>query len=149
MICAALLLGMLAANAPIWAESKDRITVDDVQAELSEAYTAIGKFTLQERDDALSAVDDTLIRIDGEIDLLEQRARQNWADMSQAARNRTTAVMLRLRIRRNRLGEMYGALRFGADAAWNDLTIGLTRAWQDLEAAWDDAVDDANTNSEM
>jgi len=149
MICAALLSGMLAANAPIWAESKDRITVDDVQAELSEAYTAIGKFTLQERDDALSAVDDTLIRIDGEIDLLEQRARQNWADMSQAARNRTTAVMLRLRIRRNRLGEMYGALRFRADAAWNDLTIGLTRAWQDLEAAWDDAVDDANTNSEM
>lgn len=148
LIYAAALSGMFAANAPVWAESDDQITVDDVQDELSEAYDEIARYSAQERDDALTALDNTLRRIDDQIEVLEQRARQNWANMSQAARDRTTVALQELRARRNRLAQTYGALTHGADAAWDELVFGVTRAWEDLEAAWDDAVNDANINSE-
>jgi hypothetical protein len=148
-IAGALLVGMMAANGPLWAQSNGRITVDEIQSELSEAYATIARYTLQERDNALSAVKNTLGQIDDEIEVLEQRARENWADMSDAARERTAETLQDLRARRNRLGEMYGALSHGTDAAWGELVSGLTRAWEAFAKSWEDAVENANASSEM
>lgn len=44
---------------------------------------------------------------------------------------------------------MYGALSHGIDAAWGELVNGLTRAWEAFEKSWEDAVENANANSEM
>ena len=139
----------LAGHGMAWAQSGEPITIDDVQAELSDAYDAIGRYSVQERDEALEAAGASLKRIDSEIKVLENRARENWAKMSEAARERTSEALDELRSRRNRLGEMYGAMTHGADAAWDDLVLGFTNAWDDLSAAWTDAVDDANSNMDM
>lgn len=143
----ALSIGLM-AHGMAWAQSDDPITIDDVQAELSDVYTAIARYSVQERDEALEAAETLLDRIDAEIDVLENRARENWADMSQAARDKTSGALHDLRSRRNRLGEMYGAMTRGADSAWDEMVYGLGRAWDELKAAWTVAVDDANNNTE-
>ena len=137
------------AHGVAWAKSNEPITIEDVQAELSDVYSAIAQYSVQERDEALDAAEQSLDRIDAEIEILENRARENWAEMSQAARDRTSDALQDLRARRNRLGEMYGAMTHGADAAWDELIIGFTRAWDELKAAWTVAVEDANSNSDM
>jgi hypothetical protein len=139
----------LVGHGIAWAQSNEPITIDDVQAELSDVYGAIARYSLQERDEALDAAEQSLDRIDAEIDVLENRARENWEDMSQAARDRTSAALQDLRARRNRLGEMYGAMTHGTDAAWDELVAGFTNAWDELSAAWTVAVDDANSNTDQ
>lgn len=139
----------LIAHGMALAQSNEPITIDDVQAELSDVYGTIAGYSLQERDAALDAAEQSLDRIDTEIDVLENRARENWGDMSQAARDRTSAALQRLRARRNRLGEMYGAMTYGTDAAWDELVAGFTNAWDELSAAWTVAVDDANSNTDQ
>ena len=120
-------------------QSGDAASLDDVQAEFAEAFDAIGQYTAQERDAALAALDETLGRIDDQIDQLEQRVRDQWAEMSQAARERTSNALRELRTQRNRLSEAYGALGQGAGDAWGDLVTGVRAGWTELELAWDEA----------
>lgn len=137
------------AHGVAWAQSNEPITIEDVQAELSDVYSAIARYSVQERDEALDAAEQSLDRIDAEIEVLENRARENWAEMSQAARDITSDALQDLRARRNRLSEMYGAMTHGTNAAWDELIIGFTRAWDELKTAWTVAVNDANSNSDM
>jgi hypothetical protein len=146
-IAAAVLAIGMVTHGSAWAQSNEPITIGDVQAELSDVYGAIASYSSQQRDEALDAIGNSLDRIDAEIEVLENRARENWADMSEAAQDRTSAALQELRARRNRLGEMYGAMTQGTDAAWDELISGLGRAWDELNTAWSAAVADANSNT--
>ena len=55
--------------------------------------------------------------------------RENWAEMSDAARETAEARLRDLRQARNRLGERYGALESGASSAWDELKTGFSDAW--------------------
>lgn len=132
---------LLALSPPTWAQSDDDATrLEDVQAEFSEAFDAIGDYSADQRDEALDAIDATLGRIDDRIDDLEQRVRNQWSEMSEATQENTSAALSALRERRNRLSEAFGALSQGAGTAWQDLLAGVRTGWADLERAWDEAA---------
>lgn len=141
------ILGAAEAQQTSESSSDHMIAVEDVQTEISEALDAIGEYSQQERDAAIKTVYDNLERIDAEIDRLEHSARENWADMSQAARDRTSETLRKLHERRNRLSEMYGAMAEGTEAAWGKVVTGVKEAWNELEMAWDAAVTEANMNA--
>lgn len=149
----ALLATSLAVSMPAYAqdasetEMTERITPDEVQAEISEAFAKISDYTVEQRDEALEATRANMKRIDAEFEMLENRARENWADTSQAARDRMSKALQTLRERRNRLSEMYGAMSQGTGSVWDELVSGVGRAWEELEPAWDDAVSEANSDS--
>jgi hypothetical protein len=115
-------------------------SLDEVQAELSEAFDAIGRYSAQERDEAIAALDRTLVRIDAEIERVERRVRNEWSEMSQAARADAAGALRTLRSQRNRLSEARGALAHGVGAAWDDLVDGVRNGWTALESAWDQAA---------
>lgn len=121
-------------------DPQDHKTLDAVQAELSDAFAAIGTYSAAQRDAALSQMQKTLAALDDRIDETEARIRDEWAEMSEATQDRTAAALRALRDRRNRLSETYGALSQGAATAWGDLMAGLSTGWSDLEAAWDEAA---------
>ena len=138
-------LVMCALTSPAMAQQNgDAVTFEDVQKEISKTFEVIGKYTEQQRQDALDAFKASLERIDARIDELEQRVRDNWSSMSQAARDRTAEALRELRVRRNRLSEAYGALQQGTGDAWGQLRQGATRSWSELEKAWDEAEDAAS-----
>lgn len=118
----------------------DRVTAEEVQAELDEAFETIGEYSAEQREEALAAVRETLDEIDSEIARLEQRARENWADMSEATQEQTRETLEELRDRRNRLSEAYGAMRQGTQSAWDEVQEGVASAWSELKDAWDAAV---------
>jgi len=121
-------------------QSEDETSLDEVQAEFSEAFSAVGGYTADQRDAALAEMEATLQRLDEQIDETEARVRREWSEMSEATRERTSDALSALRERRNRLSESYGALSQGTASAWDDLMAGVRSGWTDLEAAWDEAA---------
>ena len=139
---------MCVLTSPAMAQQNaDAVTFEEVQKEISETFEVIGKYTDQQRQEALDAFEASLERIDARINELEQRVRDNWSEMSEAARDRTAEALRELRVRRNRLSESYGALQQGAGDAWGELRQGATRSWSELEKAWDEAEDAASAGN--
>lgn len=64
---------------------------------------------------------EALNRLDAEIERHEQALRENWVEMSDAARETAQARLRDLREARNTLGERYGTLQAGTSDAWDEL----------------------------
>ncbi|MCZ0812139.1 MAG: hypothetical protein ACQEVT_12785 [Pseudomonadota bacterium] len=132
---------------PAAAQDQDALTTtDDVRAEISEAMNAIAAYSEQERDQALAQAREALNRLDAEIARREQALRENWAEMSDAARETAQARVQDLRDARNRLGERYGALQAGASSAWDELKAGFSDAWSTFSESWSAADEDDAAN---
>ncbi|MDZ7752842.1 MAG: hypothetical protein U5S82_14515 [Gammaproteobacteria bacterium] len=121
-------------------------TTDDLRAEVSEAMEAIAEYSAQERDQALTKARETLKQLDAEIERREHALRENWADMSKAAKHTARERLRDLRRARNALGERYGALQAGTSSAWDELKSGFYNAWDAFSEAWS-AADEAPKNN--
>jgi DNA repair exonuclease SbcCD ATPase subunit len=144
---AAAAVALACAGTAAAAQDDDPFTTpEEVRTEISEAMDAIADYSAQERDAALAEAREALDRIDAEIERREQALRENWADMSESARDAARESLRDLREARNRLGERYGALQAGASGAWTELREGFTDAWDAFSGAWDTADEDANGN---
>jgi TolA-binding protein len=134
----------LSAAAPALAQDNAGLmTADEVRAEVSEAMNAIEAYTEQERDEAIAAAGEALDNLDDEIERREQALRENWAQMSDAARETARARLRDLRDARNALGERYGALQTGTSDAWDELLTGFSNAWSAFSDAWNSADEEA------
>lgn len=114
-------------------------TSKEVRAEISEAMDAIGDYSAQQRDEALTRARYALQRFDAEIERREQVIRENWNAMSDEARETATETMQDLRSARNAVGESFGALQAGGADAWDELKTGLSDAWDALSTTWEKA----------
>lgn len=145
--------GVMAAAAiavvavPVLAQDNAGLTTaDEVRSEVSQAMDAIASYTEQERDEALTKAREAMIRLDAEIERREQALRDNWAEMSDAARDTARARLQDLRTARNTLGERLGALEAGASSAWDELKSGFYDAWMAFSDAWNAADEEAPAN---
>lgn len=139
LILAAILATSLAATTvALAAQDQEAATIsaDQVQEEAAQAMQALANYTAQERDQALSAARKAMQQLDQQIDQREDALRDQWADMSTAAREQAKATLAQLRQTRNALGERYGALESGMDSAWNELRDGFTSAYEAVVEAW-------------
>lgn len=139
LILAAILATSLAATTvALAAQDQEAATIsaDQVQEEAAQAMQALANYTAQERDQALSAARKAMQQLDQQIDQREDALRDQWADMSTAAREQAKASLAQLRQTRNALGERYGALESGMDSAWNELRDGFTSAYEAVVEAW-------------
>ncbi|WP_293947698.1 sll1863 family stress response protein [Sneathiella sp.] len=128
-----------AANTSATTSESD-VSVEDVQAKISETFDSISNYTVDQRDEAVESIKETLAELDQEIDELEADARDQWADMSEATREKTSAALVELRKQRNMLGEQFGAMQQGADSTWDDMKAGLADAWAAVKEAWQNVI---------
>lgn len=127
-------------------DNSDMTTSDDVRTEISQAMDAIAAYSEQQSDQALTEAREALNSLDAEIERREQALRENWAEMSDTAREASQERLRDLRQARNRLGERYGALESGASSAWDELKSGFSDAWNAFSEAWTAADEDAANN---
>lgn len=133
IVAAALACAAVPANAQ---DDDGLTTAGEVRGEISEAMDAVADFSEQERDQALTRAREALTQLDAEIERREQTLRENWAEMSDAARETARAQLREIRETRNALGERLGALRAGAGSAWAELKAGFSDAWAAFSEAW-------------
>lgn len=140
----------LAMSSPVAAateqESKS-VDAADVRAEIAESVDAIGAYTAEQRDVAVAAAEKTLADIDNALDRFENSVRENWNELSEEAKAEARTAMENLRQERNKMAERIQALEGGANNTWDGLVEGVSDAWNDLEAVWEDT--DEATNASM
>ncbi|HRP95282.1 MAG TPA: hypothetical protein PL143_03445 [Rhodocyclaceae bacterium] len=115
----------------------DKAMIEDVKRETQELLEALKAYTAEQRDEAVKKTRNALDAMDERIDALETRFAENWATMDEAARERTRAGMKALREQRNRVAEWYGSMKHGTQDAWEDIKQGFSKAYADLQAAWE------------
>lgn len=143
LACAA----MLASGAAVTAQDTEALTTrEEVRTEISEAMDAVAAYGEQERDAALAEARAAFARLDAEIERREHALRENWSEMSQAARETAREQLQDLRAARTRLAERYGALEAGASSAWDELQAGFSDAWTAFSDAWSDADGNSDTS---
>lgn len=137
----------LASATPALAQDDDGLmTTKELKAEISEAMAAVAEYSEQERDQALTTAQEAMTRLDAEIARREQALRENWADMTEAAREEASARMTDLRAARNTLSERYGALKAGTSSAWDELKTGFADAWTAFSGVWTDDTGEGSAN---
>ncbi len=140
IIAASALTGAILFSGAIHAqEANDLVTSEEVKTDISQAMEAVGKYSVQEKDEALAAVREGLQDLDAEIDRREAALRESWDSLEDGARDEYAEAVSDLRAARNHLGERVGALEAGSEDAWGDLTEGFTRAYADFKARWKEA----------
>ena len=60
------------------AATTETVTADEIRSEISEAFDAIGTYSVQQRDEAMARAEETLAEVDAEIDQLEDRT---WGEL--------------------------------------------------------------------
>lgn len=135
------------AVVPAAAQETDAITsAEEVRAEISQAMDAIAAYSEEQGEQAVTEAQAAIDRLDAEIEEREQALREEWAEMSEGARNTARAQLQDLREARNRLGESFGAMQAGTASAWNELKAGFSDAWNDYYRVWSDTEDEAAQN---
>lgn len=118
------------------ADSTKETSRAEVQREVSQAIEAIKGYSIDQRDQALQKARSMLDRLDARIEQLERGIRQNWDEMSETTRNKTSETLSQLRKKRNQLAEWYGSLKHGSGNAWDEIKQGFSDAYSELQAAW-------------
>lgn len=128
------------AFASLAAEPTSATTQDEVKKEVSQAVDTIRSYSVDRRDRALKEARQLLADIDRRIEQREAQLQDRWSKMTAPARERTQALLRKLRAQRNAVSEWYGGLRHSSNNAWDDMKQGFTDAFSELQAAWDEAA---------
>lgn len=142
-VIAVLLFGCLSiAQAQ---SDSDTVTGQQVKKETKELLTTLQQYTVEQRDQAVEEAGQALTKLDRRIDELERRIDDNWAEMTQTARQKARANLQTLRERRNELAEWFGSFKNSSAGAWEQMKKGFSDAYQSMSDSWEKAKREYDT----
>ena len=117
-------------------------SMQDVKKEVSEAADAIKRYSVDQRDAALSKAQTVMDALDDKIDKLEASIHKNWEKMDQATRRQAQAALDNLKMQRKKMVESYVALKHSSAGAWEQVKKGFADSYEDLDDAWQRAKEE-------
>ncbi|MBO6519358.1 MAG: hypothetical protein JJ900_00595 [Rhodospirillales bacterium] len=115
------------------------MSVEQIKEDTSELVTSLKEFGVEQRDEAVDAVEGALDAIDDRIVALETRVDHEWDEMSQAARESARETLRALREERQDVAEWLGGLKNTTGEAWAEVKADFSEAYKDMSEAWDKA----------
>jgi len=117
------------------AQTEPDAGLEDVRTQVAEAMDAIAAYSVAQREAAIAEARAALDAMDAAVAARQQEMREEWAQMTEAAREDANERLAELQSALIGLAERVGTLQAGADSAWNELNGGLVAAWGELSAA--------------
>lgn len=114
----------------------------EMKKEVSEAASAIGDYTIEQKDAAVTKAKEMMDKLDRKTDSLERKLEGNWADMQQASREKYQKSLQELRQRRNQLSEWYGGMKQSSKDAWTEVKKGFSNAYDGVVKAYNDTEEE-------
>ena len=136
-----LLFGFAAVGIAAHHEGQ-KTTASDVQEEAKETYAALQRYTLEQRDEAVSLAREKIEKLDRRIAEMQKTVDQKWQDMSKATQEETRATLDTLRKKREELAEWYGGIRYSSKEAWEDVKKGFADSYDRMQRAFEEARED-------
>lgn len=133
---------LLAATTTVQAAAspEDEASIEQVKRETAELLQSIKSYGAAQRDQAMQEIEIAIVRLDERIEELQARIDKEWDGMSQPAREQARATLRALQDQRIRLAEWYGNLKGSSSSAWNEIKRGFSRAYSDINEAWERAL---------
>ena len=118
----------------------DRTSIEEVKQETRELIDSIKSYSAEQRDQAIQEIEIAVARLDQRIESLQSRIDNEWDEMSAPAREQARASLRTLQRERIELAEWYGNLKGSSAGAWNQIKRGFSRAYSDINKAWEKAL---------
>jgi replication fork clamp-binding protein CrfC len=113
-----------------------KVSAKDVSKKADDAARAVGKYTIQQRDEAIKSAKSALDDVDARIRALDRKVDREWDQMDQAARKKARAAQAALRKERDEVAEWYGGLKHSSAESWEDVKSGFVSSYQRLKASF-------------
>jgi hypothetical protein len=111
----------------------------DVSKETKEALTAIGEYSVEQKDAAVKKAKEMMDSLDARINKLEGEAEARWGDLKDSSKEKYQTSLAALRKQRNELSEWYGSMKHSSKSAWNEVKAGFSKSYDTLVQSWQDA----------
>jgi len=111
----------------------------DVKKELAEAMDAIKAYSVERKDDAFKAMEQTLNQMDQQIDLLGEKIKKEWAQMEPEARKKAEKTMDQLRQQRDRLAESINKWKENNAPSWNKIKDEFMKSYEEFKKSLENA----------
>lgn len=119
---------------------QDLVTIEDVQEQMAKMGKTIEKYSITQKNNALTETQKTLDTIDRGIDLLNDQLDENWDRMSQVARRKSRTALRALEKQRNELSEWYGGMRHSSENAWEEVKNGFVKSYEKMADSFEKAA---------
>jgi hypothetical protein len=113
-----------------------KVSTKDVSGKAGEAVKALGKYTVQQRDEALKSAKAAVDEVDARLNSLDRKLDREWDQMDQAARSKARSAQRALRRERGDLAEWYGGLKHGSAESWEEIKAGFVASYEKLRASF-------------
>ncbi len=137
------LLSLIILPVPARAAAQNNgTTAAELGKEAKETWHALENYTAAQRDQAASAAQKQLTKLDAEIAKLQNKIDQNWQEMSAAARQQARKTLAALTEKRRTVAEWYGGMKHSSADAWDTVKKGFVDSYDQLEKAFQKAHND-------
>lgn len=139
---------MLTTVPGVAGESENKTSIKAVKQEAQDLMKALKSYGADQRDEAVQQAGKTLDKLDKRIDALETDIKDNWEQMSKAARKETRENLKVLRDQRNEVAEWYGSMKTSSADAWEEMKKRFSNAYDALSNAWAESVKEFDSDKE-
>ncbi|HKJ50608.1 MAG TPA: hypothetical protein VKB27_03850 [Gammaproteobacteria bacterium] len=142
-IAAAIVLSLaIAAPSQAALSPGDKTSIMEVKQETRQLIESVKSYSAEQRDQAIQEIEIAVARLDQRIESLQSRIDNQWDDMTAPAREQARAGLRTLRKQRIELAEWYGNLKGSSAGAWDKIKRGFSRAYSDINKAWEKALNE-------
>lgn len=106
---------------------------------------AIASYTVEQKDAAVKAMQQSLSAIDKRVDEVEGWSMDRWNQLSDSARATRQDALRNLRKARNETAEWIGSLRYSTAENWDEVKQGFAASTDRLKDAYNDALESLKT----
>jgi len=131
-LAAQVVLSPLAAGAE---PPSPKVTAKEVSRKADDAAKAVGRYTIQQRDEALKSAKAALDDIDARLHAIDRKLDREWDHMDEAARKKARAAQDALRRERDEAAEWYGGLKHSSEESWEEVRAGFVKSYEKLKAS--------------
>ncbi len=112
---------------------------EKVKKEVKEAASAIGDYTIEQKDIAVAKARELMDKIDDKTNVLEEKSEKKWGSLKQSSRENYRKTLKELRKRRNDLSEWYGSMKQSSKDAWSEVKQGFLKSYESVVNEYDAA----------
>ncbi len=116
-----------------------------VKKEVGEAASAIGDYTIEQKDAAVAKAKELMDQLDQKTSKLEINIEKNWDTMKTATRQNYQKSLKEMRQRRNQLSEWYGGMKQSSKDAWGEMKQGFADTYDKVVNAYNDTENEMKT----
>ncbi|MFO7604729.1 MAG: hypothetical protein R6W72_00310 [Desulfurivibrionaceae bacterium] len=116
-------------------------SLKEVRKGTRELLQTLKSYSAKQRDKAIKESRAALKDLDGRIESLEEHIDKNWDEMDKAARQKARASLKTLRTQRNKVAELYGAMKNSSAEAWDNMKEGFSDGYQELYDTYQELYD--------